>query len=145
MSVAGQDDLLIAFFKQFSDWAWDLNPIIFNLLVRTTVMLSLSIFFLWLAFYRGGSRSPLLQAFILMNSVILGLVIPVERLSIPNRLVKAWALAVCIFITAVGPSLVPLWLAGELGNQRRLRRIAYVALLFLLIGTLLRALPPWTH
>jgi hypothetical protein len=144
-SDAGQGDLLSALFEQFSDWAWHLNPIVFSFLLRTTVMLGLSVLFLWLAFYRGGSRSALLQSFIFMNCVILALMIPVERLQIPHRLVKAWVVAICIFWTAVGPSLLPLWLCSELGNQRRLRRIGYGALLFLLIGSLLRALPPWTN
>jgi hypothetical protein len=144
VSAAEQNDLLSDLFEQFSDWAWHLNPIAFSFLYRATSMLSLSVFFLWLAYHSGRSRSVLLQAFILMNSLIISFVIPVP-LNIPYRLVKTWVVASCLFLTAVTPSLLPLWLCSELGNQRRVRRIAYSVLLFGFIGSLLRALPPWTH
>jgi hypothetical protein len=136
-------DELAHLFDQYCDWAWHLNPTVFHFLVRCAVTLLVSLFFLWLAF-RRGNRSPLLQALIFLNAVILGIVIPVEHLSIPNRLIKAWLVTLCLFSCATLWAVVPTFLSGELGTQRRLRRYALGVVLFLLIGSLLRALPPWT-
>jgi len=137
---ASGDDFLATLFRQYCDWAYHLHPVMFSFLLRATLMFGLSVLFCYLAF-RSGRRSVLLQVFILINSVILALAIPVERIEIPHRLAKAWIVALAVFLTATLPAVLPLFVARELGNQQRWRRYSYGILLLLLLGTLLRALP----
>jgi hypothetical protein len=135
-------DALSNLFEQYCNWANNLHPYVFQFLVRATLVLGLSSLFCWLAF-RRGNRSALLQAFILLNSVFLALAIPVEHWHLSHRVIKAWVVAICVFLTATLPAVLPMFVAPELGNQQRIRRVTFGVLLVLFIGTLIRALSSW--
>jgi len=137
-----EQDALSNIFEHYCDWASNLHPAVFSFLLRSSVVLGLSTLFCWLAF-RRGNRTVLLQAFILLNAIFLAMVIPVEHWQVPHRIFKAWVVASCFFLTATLPAVLPLFAARELGNQQKIRRILYGAVLVLFAATLIHALSLW--
>jgi hypothetical protein len=135
-------DALSHLFEQYCDWANNLHPSVFSFLLRSSLVLGLSTLFCGLAF-RHGNRSVLLQSFIFLNSIFLAMVIPVEHWQLSHRVIKAWVVAICAFLTATMPAVLPLFVARELGSQQKIRRVTFGILLALFVGTLFCALSSW--
>jgi hypothetical protein len=134
-------NLVRTLFDKYCDWIDHWTQGHFAFFLQVVLLFGLPAVFCFLAFKRGN-RSVCLQMLAFVFGILLACTIHVEKIVIPNPVIKAWILTICIAVLAFLPGFLPTLLTPTLGKQRKLRMGLWVLLAGLLLANLLMRKEP---
>ncbi len=87
--------------------------------------------------FNGGFRSVFVQVAAGVLGLLLALSLPLQRVEIPNGMVRVWLLTFVLLAVTFSPAVLPRLLLPTLGGQKRLRNALILAVAALIAANLL--------
>lgn|SRR5579859_1148134 len=123
-------------FEKYCIWIDHWSASQFSFILQAVLLFGLPTLLCFLVF-QCGSRSVGGQSLFLVIGMLLAGTIPVEKIKIPNPLIKAWVLTICVLALAFLPGVLPTLITPTLGAQRKLRIGFWLLLAGLFLSNLL--------